>query len=210
MAISLKNNSKRTKTYCGKIKPDIRFLDDMRYILYDRKWAKKTPNFPLYYMYRGVKKKGDLRYDITVIPAQMLGQEFPKTKGHEHSKKYQELYTVLEGKAIYLIQKYKNNKIDDVYAIEAKKGETVIIPSYYGHITINPLKNKLIEANWLNKKCQNIYNIFEKNKGACYYYTKSGWIKNKNYELRLKRKIPKLRFKKSLKKMPKNLDFLKR
>lgn len=184
-------------------KADIRFLYDMKKVLYDQKWVKKSQNLELYYMYRNIKKKSRLRYDITVIPHKMLGKEFVKTKGHEHSKKYGEIYTVLKGQAIYLMQKYKKNKIEDVYAVKAKKGESVIIPPYYGHITINPLKKDLISDNWVYEKCQNIFNIFEKKQGACYYYTKLGWIKNKNYK-----KIPKLRFEKPLKSMPKNLNFL--
>ncbi len=184
-------------------KPDIRFLYDMKKVIYDRKWLKSAKNFPLYYMYRGIKKKGDLRYDITVIPSLMLGNEFTKTKGHEHSNKYGEVYQVLKGKAIYLIQKWKRNKIEDVFAIKAEKNDFVVIPPYCGHITINPINQELREANWISKKCKNNYHLFEKKQGACYYYTKSGWIKNKNYK-----KVLKLRFKKPLKKMPKNLDFL--
>jgi len=210
-------------------KPDIRFLYDMKEVLYDQKWAKKSPNFELYYMYRGVKprrrafgslrgkeKRGlpaqilknktweGLRYDITVIPPRMLGEEFVKTKGHEHLGNFGELYTVLKGKVIYLIQKFKKNQIIDVYAVKAKKGESVIVPPGYGHITINPASQELKEANWCSEKCKNIYDLYEKKQGACYYYTKSGWIKNKNYK-----KISKLRFEKPLKKMPRNLDFLK-
>src|SRR4030042_2389134 len=114
-----------------KQKPDIRYLNDMKKVLYDQKWAKTAPNFELYYMYRGIKTRDDLRYDITVIPPRMLGKEFVKTKGHEHTGNFGELYTVLEGKAIYLLQKYekgKKNKIKDVYCVKAKKGESVIIP----------------------------------------------------------------------------------
>lgn len=184
-------------------KPEIRFLNDMKGVVYDQEWLKKTANFEIYYMYRGVKTKGELRYDITKIKAKMLGKEFPKTKGHEHLKNFQEVYKVFKGKAIFLFQKYRNNKIEDVYAVRAKTGAVIIVPPYYGHITINPSKEELIIANWISKKCKNSYNLFEKRQGACYYYTKSGWIKNKNYK-----KVPGLRFKKSLKKMPKNLDFL--
>ena len=187
-------------------KPDIRFLYDMKEVLYDRKWAEKASNLELYYMYRDIKRKNDLRYDITVIPPKMLGKEFVKTKGHDHSGKYGEVYTVLEGQAVYLIQKYKKNKIEDVYAVKARKGESIIVPSYYGHITINPLQKKeLVEANWLYEKCKNVYNLFEKKQGACYYYLKSGWVKNKNYG-----SVPKLRFEKPLKKIPEDLDFLKK
>jgi len=185
-------------------KPDIRFLNDAKNVLYDQKWAKKAPNLELYYMYRGIKEKNGLRYDITIIPPKMLGEEFIKTKGHEHCRKYQELYTVLQGKAIYLIQKLKNDSIQDVFAVKAKKGESVIIPSGYGHITINPSNKELKTANWTDKKCKGIYERLEKKQGACYFYTKIGWIKNKNYK-----KIPALRFEKSLKSIPEDLNFLK-
>jgi len=186
------------------VKPDIRFLNDMEEVLSDKKWAQTAPNFELYYMYRGVKKKDELRYDITVIPPHMLGQEFVKTKGHGHSGTYGEVYIVLEGKALYLLQKYAGNKIEDVYAVKAKKGDVVVVPPYYGHITINPSKKETLkEANWVCETCQNVYDSFAEKQGACYYFTIRGWIKNKQYD-----RIPKLRFEKALKSMPKNLSFL--
>ncbi|MCK4781774.1 hypothetical protein KAS79_02495 [Candidatus Parcubacteria bacterium] len=174
----------------------------MKLVLYDQDWAKTAPNLELYYMHRGVRTKDNLRYDITIIPAMMLGTEFIKTKGHRHQK-YQELYTILEGKAIFLLQKINNNKIEDVYMVKARKNEIVIIPSLYDHITINPLKKELKLANWISSKCKSDYKFIEKKKGACYFYTKKGWIKNKNYK-----NIPKLRSEKPLKSIPKNLDFL--
>lgn len=186
-------------------KPDIRYLNEMKAVLYDKKWAKTAPNFPVYYMYRGVKKKAGLRYNITVIPPRMLGKEFVKTKGHDHQGKIKEVYTVLRGEAIYLFQRRKKNKVLDVYAVKAKRGESVIIPEGYGHITINPSKkNELKEGDWAVKSCKNVYGFIEKMGGMCYYCLKSGWIKNKNYGI-----VPKLRFKKPLKKLPRNLDFLR-
>jgi len=182
---------------------EVRRLNEMKKVLFDKDWAKTAPNLKLYYMYRGVEKKDGLRRDVTVIPARMLGKEFVKTKGHGHEKNYAEVYTVLKGKALYLLQKSKKNKIMDVYAIKAKKGESIVIPSGYSHITINPAGRELKEENWLVERCENVYDIFEKMYGACYYYTKSGWTKNKNYAT-----VPALRYKKPLKKLPKNLDFL--
>jgi len=35
--------------------PQIRYLDEMRKVLFDREWAKRASNIPLYYMYRGIK-----------------------------------------------------------------------------------------------------------------------------------------------------------
>jgi len=185
-------------------KPEVRYLNDMKKVLYDKKWAKKAPNFKLYFMYRGVKEKNGLRYDITVIPPKTLGKEFVKTKGHEHINKYGEVYIVLGGKAIFLMQKTKNSKVEDVYAIKAKKEDVVIIPPFYAHITINPEKKELKIGNWIAKECKNIYEKIQKMKGACYFYTQTGWVKNKNYK-----RIPKLRFEKPLKSIPKNLNFLK-
>ena len=156
--------------------------------------VKSAKNFPVYYMYRGVKKKGNLRYDITVILPKMLGQEFAKTKGNCNSKNYQELYTVLKGKAIFLMQKFQGKTVKDIIAVKAKKEKAIIVPPKYYVISINPSKNILKLGNWVSEKNKNIYEAVEKRQGAAYYLTKSGWIKNKNYK-----KIPKLQFKKPLK-----------
>ncbi|MBM3250978.1 MAG: glucose-6-phosphate isomerase [Candidatus Nealsonbacteria bacterium] len=185
-------------------KPDIRYLYDMKNVLYDQKWAKTAPNFELYYMYRGVEEKDGLRYDITTIPARMLGKEFTKTQGHHHKGNYGEVYIVLENQGIYLMQKQKKNIVEDVYVVKAKRGDVVLIPPYYAHITINPANKTLKMANWMARESKSDYQLIEKMGGACYFYTKTGWIKNKKYK-----KTPKLRFKKPLKSIPNNLDFLR-
>lgn len=184
--------------------PEIRYLYDMQRVLYDKKWFKKAKNFEVYYMYRGLKKKAGLRYDITVIPSKMLGKELAKTKGHYHRGGFLELYIVLSGKAIYLMQKHKGKAIEDIYAVKAEKGEAVIVPKGYGHVTINPSNKTLKMANWTKAQGQSNYQPIEKMQGAGYYFTKSGWKKNKNYK-----KIPGLRFEKPFRVPPKNLDFLK-
>ena len=187
-----------------QIKPQIRHLNKMKNVLYDQKWAKTAANFELYYIYRGLKRKEGLRYDITIIPPKMLGKEFVRTKGNRNSKKFQELYIVLKGEAIFLMQKAKGKIIENIVAVKAKRGECVIFPPKYAAIIINPSKKELKIANWVSVKNKNIYKELEKMKGAGYFYTKRGWIKNKNYA-----KIPKLRIEKPLKSKPKNLDFLK-
>ena len=188
-----------------KIKPKIRSLKELKQVVYDKNWLRKTKDFPVYYMYRGVKKKGNLRYDITVIPSKMLNGEFAKTQGHHHPANYGEVYTVLKGKALFLMQKVEKNKVRDVFAIKAKKGENIIVPPGYGHVTINPSGETLKLANWASNSSKSIYGLLGKKGGACYYYTKTGWVKNKNYG-----KVPPLRFKKPLKALPKDLSFLER
>ena len=134
----------------------------------------------------------------------MLGQEFVRTKGNRNSNDFPELYTVLKGEAIFFMQKTEGEIVKDVMAVRAKKGDFVIVPAKYAVVTINPLKKELKLGNWVSEKNKNIYGELEEMGGPCYFYTTSGWIKNKNYK-----RIPKLRFERPLKEKPKKLDFLK-
>lgn len=182
--------------------PEIRYLRDLEKVVFDKKWLKSAKDFPLYYMYRGIKEKDDLRYDITIIPPARLGQEYVKTKGHFHLGNFGEIYKVLGGEGIFILQKGKD-KIEDVFFIQGKKGDYILIPPGYGHVTINPSRKVLRIANWVSKKCKSDYKCVEKKKGMCYYLTLKGWVKNKNFK-----RVPKLQKKRSLKKMPKDLSFL--
>jgi len=184
--------------------PDIRRIKDIENVLLDERTAKANPEQELYYMYRGVKEEKGLRYDITVVPPFLMGDEFVKTKGHFHSSSHSEMYIVLEGEAIFLMQKGVD-KVEDIYAVKAIKGDVAIVNKGYGHITINPsAKETLKLANWVSPECCSDYEPFENKKGAAYFYTIKGWIKNNNYN-----DIPEIRFEEPLKEVPENLDFLK-
>ncbi len=181
--------------------PDIRKVSDMEDVIYDKEWLKSTKDFDAYYMYRGVEEKNGLRYDITEMPFKMFGKEYPKTKGHYHPGDYGEVYQVLEGKAIYLLQ---NRDLSDIVAIETNPGEVAIIPAGYGHVTINPGPDKLKMANWVSPEFDSIYDPVMEKEGAGYFYTKKGWIKNPNYK-----ELPEIRKEKPEKKLPEDLEFLK-
>lgn len=188
-----------------KLTPDVRHLDEIRSLLYDKEYAKTAENFELYYMYRRLKIENGLRYDITVIPPRMLGSEFVKTKGHNHAGFYGEIYMVLEGEGLYLFQKNNGEDVEDVCIVKAKAGESVIIPAGYGHVTINPSDKKLVMANWVKEDDKASFSLFEKMQGACYYYLTSGWVKNENYK-----NVPDLRIEEPIKSIPGNLEFLKK
>mgnify|MGYP001773160816 CR=1 FL=1 len=183
----------------NKKEAEVRYLFELRSVLYDQEWLKKAKNFPIYEIYRGLKFFDGIRYDETVIFPGIFGKEFAKTKGHFHLGNFGELYKVISGIGIFLLQKGKR-KVKDVYFVRAKRGEFVLIPPGYGHVTINPSKKVLKIGNWISKDCLSDYLSVEKKKGLCYYLTIEGWIKNKNYK-----RVPKLKEKKPLKKMPKNL-----
>jgi len=197
-------------------KTSVRLLKEMEKVVFDKKFVKKFPNLELYYVFRGRKRDADLRYDITLMPSRMLGREFVRTKGNRNSRGYQELYTVLKGKAIFLMQKAKGKIVEDIVAVEAKPGDWVIVPPNYAVITINPSKETLKTGNWVSEKTKNIYKELEAMGGPSYFAVaekskakgqelKIKWVKNKNYQ-----KIPKLRFEKPLKQRPENLDFLRK
>ena len=182
--------------------PDIRFLYDMKDVLFDQDWLKTAPNFEVYYMYRGLSQNGkdkeimeknDLRYDITVMEPKMLGSEFPKTLGHKHAKTdfsltYPEIYEILEGSCEFLLQKSDGNNVTDAYVALVKKGEKLIIPPDYAHFMLNVFDTEIIMANWSEKNFKSDYQPIKEKHGACYYATKSNegpsfvkWVKNMNY-----------------------------
>jgi glucose-6-phosphate isomerase len=194
-----------------KFEADIRWAYDLKPVLAFPDELKE--NFPAYYMFRDVYyskkdyeviKEHNLRFDITVIPPNKIGKEFIKTFGHYHpiaenGLSYTEIYEVLKGEAYYLLQKLENGKIVDVVVVEAKEGDKVIIPPNYGHVTINPSNKELKMANWVYRHFKSDYEPYERLRGACYYYTEDGWIKNPNYG-----DVPEIRFVKP--KIPKELD----
>jgi len=188
-----------------ELKPDVRHLDEVRMVMADQEFAKTTPNEELYFMYRKLKVANGLRYDITVIPPRMFGREFVKTKGHVHAGFYGEVYMVLEGEGLYFSQKGDETNIEDAFVVHAKKGDVIIIPAGYGHVTINPGNTELKTANWVAEHDKGNFSLFEKNQGACYYYIEDGsWVKNEHYK-----NVPALRFEEPLKEVPQDLGFLK-
>lgn len=183
----------------------VRYLREMAAVVFDKDFAQQNPDLELYQVYREIKKDRDLRWDITIIPPQMLGEEFVRTKGNRNSRGFQELYTVLKGEAIFLMQKTENQIVKDVFAVKAGLNDWIIVPPDYAVITINPSPKETLETgNWVSGKTENIYEDIEKAHGACYFYAKSGWIENKNYK-----EIKKLRFEYPLKNEPESLDFLR-
>ena len=191
-----------------KLTPDVRHLNDMREVLYDNNFAKNSPDMDLYYMYRNLKEEDGLKYNITITLSKMLGSEFNKTAGHYHMGPQKELYNVMEGEAIFLMQKGNAEKIEDVYVVKAKAGESAFIKSDYGHVTINPCDKDLKTQDWSPIETKSDYSLFKEMQGACYYYIKdeSGekWIKNEKYK-----SVPEIRFEEPMQGVPEDLSFLR-
>ena len=192
---------------------DVRKLHDLEDVLFDKEWFDATDarNKDMYYMFRDLAKSDSdlevikanhLRYDITAIPPGMLGSEYTKTVGHYHPEvpgtdiSYPEIYQVLEGTATYLLQKVERGEEDivlDVVIIEAEKGDLVIVPPEYGHITINSSETTLKMANWVCRDFSSIYEPIKRLCGASYFLLKDGFAKNPLYK-----DVPSIRYLKPL------------
>jgi len=183
-------------------KADARTFSQIKQVLMSQKTSVK--NF--YFMYRNVAPKDSfakygLRYDITVIPGNKIGSEEVKTAGHYHARvkgtalTFPEVYQVIKGKAIYLLQKKTGRKISDVIVAKASAGDVVLVPPNYGHITINPSKETLVMANIVYGGFKSQYREIAEKRGGAYYAVEKNrkivFIKNPNYK-----SAPKIRFRK--------------
>ncbi len=153
----------------------MRSLEDARPYLMKQKATSRRKN--LYLMYRDVHREQDealfrkhgIRYDITVLfPGTLGGKngEYIKTIGHTHPAA--EIYEVLHGDALFCLQQV-GNKQNDVFYINAKKGEKVLIPAGIGHVTINIGDEPLILADLFSDSIKSDYSLFKKRHGAAYW-----------------------------------------
>jgi len=168
------------------IEPEIRRLFDLRDVAFDSAWFEAAPDRDAYYMYRDLAltptdaeaiTRHQLRYDITIIPPFTMGLEFVKTYGHYHPRvnpklryTYPEIYEVLDGDAHYLLQRAHNEEsVDEVILVKATRGDKVIVPPNYGHVTINPSERTLKMANWVCRSFDSVYEPYAKLCGGAYY-----------------------------------------
>lgn len=195
--------------------PGVRTLENMREVLLDPECEGPEK---VYFMYRGLSEREGIRYDITVIPPGLLGREYVKTLGHYHppsglleasailqkartpktpakgpyAPSYPEVYEVLNGQAVYLLQKRKGGRdleLEDIVIVRAGTGQKVLIPPDYGHVTVNPGGKALVMCNLVCSEFQSVYEPFLKAKGAgCYILKGVKLEKNKRYA-----KVPKVR-----------------
>ncbi|MBI2579648.1 MAG: glucose-6-phosphate isomerase [Candidatus Aenigmarchaeota archaeon] len=164
------------------VEPAFRRLKDMQSLFLDA--SAEDDDEILYIMYRNVIlpehrsvfQGMNLRYDVTVMPVKFIGMEFVKTCGHFHPGGYPEIYEVLEGECHFLLQKE-----GDFVVIRAGEGDVVVFPGEYGHVTTNPHGRTLVLANIVSGAFASDYSLYGKLKGAAYYDTTGGFVKNPNY-----------------------------
>ncbi len=82
---------------------------------------------------------------------------------------------MIHGRLFLLIQSAPQDwdRISEVYLIEAKRGEKVLVPSGFGHVSINPTEDVLVLSNWQPLGNQGIYEPYEMRNGGAYYVVES-------------------------------------
>lgn len=174
-----------------KVVPEARTRQRMMPVL--KNPAANAPS-EFYYMYRGVclekhRKKiraAGLRYDITILPAFTVGDEYNKTFGHYHplvkgtSTAFPEVYEVLRGRALYLLQ-----NDSEFLVFDAREGYKCVMLPGFGHVTVNPssLRETLVMANWVCPDFASDYGPIERHGGAQWLYTVKGFAENRKYGL---------------------------
>jgi len=182
-----------------QVEPDVRKLKDASSVLL---YPDEDGPEILYWMYRGAGLAKDqraiadssLRFDLTVLSPGTIGSEYVKTVGHYHPRvpgqpwSYPEVYQVLHGKAHFLLQRggEVTGQVEDFAVAEFEAGDTLLIPPFYGHVTVNPADGYLVMANWICRDFSSSYEPIRLRKGVAYYDVEykgqSIFMPNESYE----------------------------
>jgi len=128
-----------------------------------------------------------LRYDVTVVPPLLLGEEYVKTLGHRHlpvgeAGPHPEVFEVLEGEAVFFVQKQSGAEVDDVSLLFARKGDKVLIPPDRGHVLINASSRRLVVGHLISRSCVEAHDPYVERRGAAFYVLTGGrLVRNLNY-----------------------------
>ena len=178
------------------VKRQVRSLRELEPVLYDREYCRRSdPELPVYEIYREccsdearrIFARHGVRYDMTVMPPLLLGEEYVKTLGHFHlpcgeAGSHPEVFEVLEGEARFLIQKELEGEVADVSLLVAREGERVPIPPGCGHVMINASSRRLVTGNLISQGCTQSYDQYlERRGGAFYVLTGERLVRNPLY-----------------------------
>ncbi|PSR29015.1 MAG: hypothetical protein C7B47_03435 [Sulfobacillus thermosulfidooxidans] len=124
-----------------------RSLEELRPFLEDP--DAKGPLY-VYHVYEGVHLKSEqakfrrlgFGVDVTMLWPGCLTREWSKTAGHIHtgihrSDLFGEMVEVVHGEALFLLQAASHDRISEILLISATKGDWVVIPPGYSHVTMN-------------------------------------------------------------------------
>ena len=168
-----------------------KYIEQMVGLLADENNLELSDKF--YDVYRGICFLIDealfhekaFQYDITVVMDGLINGECKKTSGHFHgfnpkgTHTYPEVYEVIYGKALYILQKannfesdYEHIELQDVILVNVEAGQTIIIPPDYGHCSINIGEGPMIFSNLAYVPCPVFYDAVRHYHGMSFYVLK--------------------------------------
>ena len=174
-----------------RISPAIRIYWDMKDIYIEKEEDRDEKQW-LYFMFRWVYtskysedkfNENGMRYDVTVLMPELIWDEFNKTYWHFHpvnnsGDRFQEIYEVLSGSALFLQQNNNEVKYTDAFL-----WDKVVMEEWFWHVTINPSdEDILVMANIVDASFDSEYGDYKELKWANHYYTTAWFIKNPNYK----------------------------
>lgn len=172
-----------------------RVMRDLRGVLADAESADLEADRVAYWAVRGAAPPGanrqltgaGLRYDVILMPPGRFGRELPKTAGHYHARHargfgYPEIYEVLHGSAIFVLQFVDDPNVDDpfvrdVWVTRCGAGDRFVIPPDCGHVTVNAGAEPLVYSTTVSVTAENRYDPYVRHQGAaCYVLADGGEI----------------------------------
>lgn len=131
----------------GEVKPDVETLSKLARIL------EVAPGYlltgqkrELDYQKLPASKLKEISCNVVRLSKSTDPSSLSGTLGHYHEGNHIELHEVLQGEAIYLLRKYGS---DFNYWFRLGKGDSILIPSGYYHLTLNPsFHQELVVSNW--------------------------------------------------------------
>lgn len=152
------------------------------------------PRRELYRVYRDLTRLAHkqafrdfgVQYDLTLIPPGKIGEEFVRTRGHYHATKagtavaFPEVYEVVLGRTLMLLQSADPpdfERLREIYLVEMRRGEKLVIPPGFGHVAINPGEEVLVLSNLQARANRPIYEPYEAHGGPGYFVVESPELK---------------------------------
>lgn len=133
--------------------------------------------------------RGEAGQNITVLTPGLNGNEFNKTYGHFHNYQGMEIYNVVYGQGVLVMQRNdENGEAKEVRVVSLRSGMSVEIPSGYGHCLVNVGKTYLVVIDNAPdfKNAHNFEPVKDK-RGLAYYVVDKrgevGFEPNPNYRL---------------------------
>lgn len=126
--------------------------------------------------------KANVIYGIVLFIPGVFGGEYVKSSGQYHppippsNLATPEIYTVLSGVGHFLLQKASPpyDRIEDVVVVEARAGESFVVPPDYGHLQINASPEPLVFSYAVRDGMKGQYEAFKTRRGAAYYMMAQG------------------------------------